>query len=537
MPTSLYRNSLTDALFERAREFVGLYDVEKRWFTHVNEAGYRLLGYPSAQALYDDPERNLRVQRHTLAEWEELKQRVARYGHHEEEVELRCHTGSSFWAHLELSGLMLGEHSYYLVRITDTNRLHQAERHLAHSVGRFEAVFSSATIGIIVCDRRGNIVLANPQAQRQFGYPADTLRGQGVELLMPEAVGQFHAQLRASFNPDSQARATGSQRDLWARRRDGSVFPVEISLSYFHLDDELFVVAYVIDVTFKHEAERQLRAQHQQVAQLNAELEHKVADRTRALAATLAELEQRTHELTQALAAEQQLSELKSRFVSMASHEFRTPLTAVLNSAILAEKYTTTEQQPQRRRHLAHIRTSVKHLTDILEEFLSVDKLEQGRFDVRPGRANVPHILQEAVAEVQGLRRPSQHIEQVVSGPPTLWLDASLLRKILVNLLSNALKYSPDDARVCVQAVAQARVLTVRVRDEGLGISAADQVHLFERFFRSPGVAHIPGTGLGLYIVTKYLELLGGTIALHSELHVGTTFTITLPYEEDHSTN
>jgi signal transduction histidine kinase len=220
----------------------------------------------------------------------------------------------------------------------------------------------------------------------------------------------------------------------------------------------------------------------------------------------------------------------------MASHEFRTPLTAVLNSAILTEKYTTTEQQAQRERHLARIRTSVKHLTDILEEFLSVGKLEAGRQVMQPMRVILPDLLQEAIVEVQGLRQPGQHIALELSSPAPLQLDGSLLRKILVNLLSNALKYSGDTTTVWVRATAHHRQLTLSVQDEGIGISPEDQAHLFERFYRASNAVTIAGTGLGLYIVTKYLELMGGQLVLHSELQVGTTFTLTLPYE-DHPAN
>jgi PAS domain S-box-containing protein len=540
MPTSLHHNPLLAILLEQAPGFVGLYDLAQGWFTHVNPAGYQLLGYPSAQALYDDPARTLWARQLTPPKWAQLCEQVQQEGRHTSEMEMRRQSGATFWAQLELVALMLDDHAYLLVRLTDTERLHdaqrlhEAERRLAQSVGRFEAVFAHATIGIVVCNRQGTIVLANEQAQRQFGYPADGLLGQGIEALVPKAVSQHHAHLRASFNAHPQVRSMGVNRDLTARRRDGSVFPVEVSLSHFNQEDELFVVAYIIDITFKKEAERELIAQRQRVERLNTELEQKVADRTHALEATLAQLELRTRELTQALAAEQELGELKSRFVSMASHEFRTPLTGVLTSAALIEKYTTTEQQDKRLRHLERIRTSVKHLTDILEEFLSVGRIEEGRVQAHPTRVELPVLLREAMAEVQGLRKPGQHLETQLVATEPLWLDASLLRKVLVNLLSNALKYSGDNAAVTVRATAAAHWLTLSVQDAGIGISSEDQEHLFERFFRARNATNLPGTGLGLYIVARYLDLLGGTIALHSKLNVGTTVTLTIPYE-DHS--
>ena len=531
MPVDFYRNPLTDILFDQAQEFVGLYDVALGWFTRVNPAGYRLLGYPSAQALYDDPIQSLRPQKLSPAEAAALRDVVVRTGRHIVETEVRRQSGETFWARLELNSLFLDGDLYFLVRLSDTDRLHQAEHNLAQSVRRFEAVVAHATIGIIVCNRAGDIVLANEKAQGLFGYPAGTLLGQRIEALVPEAVSARHEHLRASFNGHPQVRTMGSNRALLARRHDGSVFPVEISLSYFHLDEELYVVAYIIDISFKQEAERALQAGRQRVERLNADLEQKVADRTHALMTTLAQLERRSEELAKALAAEQELGELKSRFVAMASHEFRTPLTAILTSATLVEKYPGAEQQDKRQRHLDRIRASVKHLTDILEEFLSMGKIEEGKMEAHPARVELASLLQETVAEVQGLRKPGQRIEQELAEVGPLWLDASLLRKVLVNLLSNALKYSGEDSTVVVRATSPGRQLVLSVQDQGVGISPDDQAHLFERFFRARNVINIPGTGLGLYIIARYLELMGGTIALHSELGVGTTVTVTIPYE------
>jgi PAS domain S-box-containing protein len=252
------------------------------------------------------------------------------------EAQIRRHTGEALSGYLELAYFQVEGRTYFLVHITEKCPLQQAERELAHSRRRFEAVFANATIGIIVCDRARNMVSANELAGQLFGYAAAELLGQRIEVLVPDAAGRQHALLRESFNKQPQVRSMGAHRgDLVGLRKDSSEFPVEASLSYFHLDEELYVVAYVLDVTAKKNAEQELIGQQQRVTRLNADLEQKVADRTHALLNTLEQLEQRGRELTQALAAEQELGELKSRFVSMASHEFRTPLTGVLTSAEL----------------------------------------------------------------------------------------------------------------------------------------------------------------------------------------------------------
>ena len=525
MPHDPFARALTDVLLHQAPEFVGVYDATLGRLTQVNPAGVRLLGYPTEAALLAAAPLTP-----TLATADHARPPASRQA---VEATVLKANGESFAALVELTYFEVEGAPFFLVRLSEQTRLHQAERELAQSVRRFEAVVVNATIGIIVCDRVGNIVSANDMAHQQFGYAVGTLLGTSLDRLVPRAPSRSHEHLRQSFNAQPSVRAMGAHSgDLEAQRQDGSVFPVEVSLSYFYLDSELFVVSYVLDITAKKQADQALVAERQRVERLNADLEQKVADRTHALLTTLEQLEARTNELTKALAAEQELGELKSRFVSMASHEFRTPLTAVLTSASLIEKYPTTEQQDKRLRHLGRIRASVTHLNDILEEFLSVGRIEEGRVQARPARLELGVLLGEVVADMQGLHKAGQAIDLHLDCPAPLWLDPSLLRKILVNLLSNALKYSGENSVVTVRGACAAGQLTLSVQDQGVGISPEDQEHLFERFFRARNVTTVPGTGLGLYITAKYLELLGGTIGLASELGRGTTVIITVPYED-----
>jgi PAS domain S-box-containing protein len=528
LPAS-YSTVLVDLLYAHSSELVGIYDPALGWFTHVNPAGVQLLAYPSEAAFLADPNHSLRSPPWTPGQWQHLCEQTRREGQQELECDIRRHTGEPFRGYLKMTSFEVEGHALLLVYLSARGRLQQAERELAHSVRRFEAVFANATLGIIVCDRAGRMVSVNALAGQLFGYAPAALLGQRIEVLVPDAAGRRHEQLRESYNADPQVRNMGHNRPLAGRRQDGSVFPVEASLSYFHLDEELYVVAYILDLTTKQAAEQELLTQQRRVTRLNAELEQKVADRTNALLITLEQLEKRGNELAQALAAEQELGDLKSRFVSMASHEFRTPLTAVLSSADLIEEYPGGEQQPQRLKHVQNIRASVQHLNDILEEFLSVGRIEEGKVEAKPANFNLTTLVQETVDNVKSFLKPGQTIDSQVHCPIPVRLDASLLRKILVNLLSNALKYSPENSVVTVRATCEPQELTLCVQDQGVGISKEDQAHLFEQFFRAPTVTTVPGTGLGLYIITKYLELMGGTIDLQSVPDQGTTVTILLP--------
>jgi PAS domain-containing protein len=213
MPQDHFARALADILLNQASEFVGVYDVELGWFTQVNPAGYRLLGYPSAQALYDDPNRTLRLRPHGLNEAV-----LPNTGQQAFEAELRRQNGDTFWARVELTGFLIEGKLYFLVRINDIERLHQAEHNLAQSVRRFEAVVANATIGIIVCNRAGTIVSANQLARHQFGYAEGELAGHSIDELVPRATGQ-HDQLRASFATQPSVRAMGAHSGNLQGRR------------------------------------------------------------------------------------------------------------------------------------------------------------------------------------------------------------------------------------------------------------------------------------------------------------------------------
>src|SRR6187551_211182 len=264
------------------------------------------------------------------------------------------------------------------------------------------SLFENATEGIILTNGHGRIVLANPAAERMFGYTANELNGQAVEILIPGSFRPGHQALREGFHKKPSNRSMGANRDLFALKKNGEEFPVEISLSHYKKNDELFVIAFIVDITLRKEAERTLvKKQNElekvtfEIRKLNTELEKKVDERTHILKEALEKLEQSQTELHEALDKEKQLNEIKSRFVSMASHEFRTPLSDVLSSAALLSKYTTTEEQDKRSRHINRIKDSVKHLNDLLEDFLSLGKLDEGKI----GALFTPFNLAETIAE------------------------------------------------------------------------------------------------------------------------------------------
>ncbi|HVW59065.1 MAG TPA: PAS domain-containing sensor histidine kinase [Puia sp.] len=452
---------------------------------------------------------------------------------------------SSFYAHEHMDRQqVIMQHAFSLMIVVMTVIFVLYVKKLYRSIEaeqmQVNALFEHATEGIILTDDKGNIILLNPAASHLFEYEKDELLGKSIEMLIPGRFHSKHTQYREGFYQRPSNRTMGHGRDLFARKKDGQEFPVEVSLSYYRQKNTFFVIAFLVDITQRKQAEKELLDRKaeleritQDISRLNAELETKVEQRTLILREALQELEHSQAELNDALNKEKELSEIKSRFVSMASHEFRTPLSTVLSSAALLSKYTQTSDQDKRDKHIKRIKDSVKHLNDLLGDFLSLGKLEEGRVQAEMAPFQVKEFLDEIVEEMRPLAKPGQDIHCDCPGNDTFISDKRLLKNILINLLSNASKFSPEDAGIWLQVQHTAgKNMILSIRDEGIGISAEDQQHLFSTFFRGANAMNIEGTGLGLHIVKRYAELLGGTLHLESELNKGTTITVDIPEGE-----
>ncbi len=399
------------------------------------------------------------------------------------------------------------------------------------------SLFENATEGIILTDANGRIVLVNPAALRMFGYGDDSLVGKPIEVLIPERAQHHHKELREGFYHHPTNRVMGQGRELYGRRSDGSDMPVEVSLSFYRKDAELFVMAFIVDITHRKMIEESIKTQKKELEKmasdmrkLNTQLEAKVEERTVILKEALQRLEVSQKELSEALDKEKQLSEIKSRFVSMASHEFRTPLSTVLSSASLLAKYTSTEDQDKRSRHVEKIKGSVKHLNDILEDFLSLGKLDEGKVESQCSEFDLEELLKELLDEMKGLLKNNQHFIFEHSGEKKGYTDKKLLKNIVINLVSNAIKFSDEGCPVELKSRIRDEQISIWVTDKGIGISEEDQQHLYSSFFRGKNALNIQGTGLGLHIIRRYLDMLGGEIDLQSKLNVGTTFCIRIPF-------
>lgn len=544
-----------------------------------------------------------------------------------------------------------------------------------HADLRLKAVFEAALDGIITISERGIIEMANPAAASMFGYEhPDELISRNISILMPQHHADQHDDYIRRYLETGHKRIIGIGREVPGQRKDGSTFPLRLSVSEIKFEGRSMFTGIVHDLSLEKKAALELqqekeraqqyldiantiivvigsggtvellndkgcevlgyaesdvlgqdwfriaipaelqaearsifsrmmngemaildyyesdiitrngdrrliawrnapiyddtgsirasissgvditeqRAAEDRIIRLNAELEQRVDQRTEELAGAVNQLlninkklereiqERRAietalrnseQELRRAYEKEKELSELKSRFVSMASHEFRTPLSTILSSADLIEAYTREEQQEKRAKHTGRIKSSVSNLTGILNDFLSLSKLEEGKVGIQPAPFMLFSFLDATIDELSGVLKPGQQIRKhLTDSDIEMFSDAKVLKNVLFNLLSNAIKYSDAGSPIdCMVEQEGDNWLRISVKDQGIGIPKEEQQHVFTRFFRAHNAENIQGTGLGLNIVKRYVELLGGSINFESELGKGTTFVCLLP--------
>jgi len=386
-----------------------------------------------------------------------------------------------------------------------------------------KAIIDNAIDGIITIDGRGIVESINPAACKLFLYTPQEVIGNNVSMLMPQPYKSEHDEYIARYQKTRDPHIIGIGREVTGQRKDGSTFPFRLGVSEVQFAERKIYTGFIHDLSREKEAEEQLK-------EYAAHLEELVETRTSSLKDSVLALEQAKEEVSSSLVKEKELGQLKSRFVSMASHEFRTPLSAVQLSAVLIEKYAQPYDNENIRKHVAKIKGSVGILTGILNDFLSLEKLEAGKVEVACMPFDLVKFSEELTEELQLVAKQNQSIIYQHTGTSSqVSLDQNLVRHCVTNLIGNAIKYSGENTFIefCTDISPKRCVITIK--DNGIGIPEADQKHLFEAFFRAHNTGNIPGTGLGLNIVARYAGLMNGSVDFKSNVNQGTLFTITFP--------
>jgi len=357
----------------------------------------------------------------------------------------------------------------------------------------FNVLFEAVSEGVIVVNDQQKIVSTNTSAEKMFGYDKEGLINQHLNVLIPRKYHAEHGAHVESFKKKKESRPMGRGFDLFGAHKDGTSFPVEAGLNPFKIQGKTFIMALIIDISER-------KRQENEIIELNAELERKVNIRTKELSDTVEELKEvnvvldaenkkrlsAEEEAKVALQKEKELNELKTKFLSLVSHEFKTPLSGILTSAMLLSKYKLEAQQEKRDKHIDTITKKVHYLNNILNDFLSVEKLESGKVTYKNNTFKLSKVVNEVVYNANMLLKEGQKIiypEDI--DDMSLTQDEKIVELSLSNLVHNAIKYSPENTIVKI-SIQQNQTKTVfSVIDNGIGIPKVDQKNIFNRYFRA----------------------------------------------------
>lgn len=390
-------------------------------------------------------------------------------------------------------------------------QIREREAHeLAKAESRFRKLLEAAPDAIIEIDGEGRIVLQNAVTAKLFGYSRDELFGLSVETLIPENLHFRHKQHREHYRAHPVTRPMGRGLTLFGKRKDGSQFPVEISLSPLESEDGLRVIAVIRDISERLRAQEEMRAMNEQF--------------TQALSEKNQQLELRNQDVERA-------NPQKSEFLASMSHELRTPLHTIIGfSQLLAEEAHGPLNEKQQR-FLGHVRQDSKHLLELINDILDLSKVEAGELELSREAFDFTVALEEVLSSIQTIAGAKEiHIENRSVVKSFLFAERVRFTEVLYNLLSNAIKFTPASGSVWVDAAIEDDFLRISVTDTGVGIPANEHEAIFNKFYQA-GATHgvREGTGLGLAITRRLVELHGGKIWVDSQPGKGSRFSFTMP--------
>ncbi|SNR72190.1 PAS/PAC sensor signal transduction histidine kinase [Lutibacter agarilyticus] len=407
----------------------------------------------------------------------------------------------------------------------------------------FDILFEAIPEGVIVVNEKRMIAATNASIEGMFCYKKEELIHQPIEILIPKKYHLEHPKHFDAFLKKSSIRKISNNVNLVGITKNNKEFPIEIGLNPFKVNGSTYIIALIIDITKRRDDERKIKF-------LNSKLEKKIKLRTLELENTINQLKQLNKDykseikrrieaeiqIKDALKKERELNELKTKFLSMVSHEFKTPLSGILTSATLFGKYKLEDQQQNRDKHIDIITNKVRYLNNIINDFLSIERLESNKVVYKFSEFNLSKIVNEVVYNSNLLLKPGQQINTSKNSDAyILYQDEKILELVLTNIINNAIKYSPQDTTINLEFYKEKKAIVFKVTDKGIGIPKKDQKFIFNRYFRAENALNSQGTGIGLNIVKSHLENLGGSIIFRSKENEGSMFKFELPmnYEKN----
>ena len=401
----------------------------------------------------------------------------------------------------------------------------------------FNILFEAIPGGIFIVDQETNIVAVNAVAEKMFGYEKGELIHKSKDILLPKRYLSTHKNQLNYFTNQLNSGKNTRGLYLFGLTKNNTEFPLEISINSFTIYEKEYLMVLVIDMTIRRETEKKIDS-------IKVVLEEKVKKGTAELQNTINQLKEVNRnykkeltrrieieiKLKEALQKEKELNELKSKFLSLVSHEFKTPLSGILTSAILLEKYQLTEEQEKRDKHLKTITSKVQYLNNVLNDFISLERLDSSNENYKFKNFNLSKVINEVVYNANMLLKSGQRINIPLNTTDyVLYQDEKILEIILSVLIYNAIKYSPENSEINLEISKNAKNIVFTITDQGIGIPINDQKFVYNRYFRAENVLNIQGTGIGLNIVKEHLKNLGGTINFISTENKGSVFFVELP--------
>ncbi len=430
--------------------------------------------------------------------------------------------GTTFPLEISLSSAIVKGERFAIAFVSNVKERVEAIRKMAESEKHLSTIIDAVVDGIITINREGIVQTINPAIEKLFGYSEEEIIGKSIEILMPEPYHSEHEGYLNNYHTSHKKKIIGIGREVYGCKKGGTVFPLYLGVSEAMADNKPIYIGVIHDLTDRKKAEKAAIEKQEYLQNYAESLQKEVEIRT-------SELRESEEKLKFSLGKERELGELKSRFVSMASHEFRTPLSTVLSSTELLEMYAEVGKYDKLQKHFTLIKNSVANLNNILNDFLSLEKVEAGLVTLNLQSTDLNTLTSEVKEEIKLLLKSGQRIVLKKEGDMTAFIDAFLVRNILLNILSNAIKYSPEDKDIHWTIENNTDHILISVKDEGIGIPEKEQQNMFTRFYRASNASAIKGTGLGLTIIKRHLDLMQGDIFFESKEGEGTTFRVSIP--------